>query len=158
MDHIAANQTLLLKYMSTQLKEKVDLIKSLNPVQNKTSTPQIAMLRHQLGIQSKTTTMSESSTLFDSVGGVGGNSNSKDGGEMTLEKCLEIFGDLEREIKGFSQAYLDKEKASQSIMAKLSHNQHQAVRNAHMEVGDLVDNKVSMQVADREKEIRESVR
>ena len=32
MDHIAANQTLLLKYMSTQLKEKVDLIKSLNPV------------------------------------------------------------------------------------------------------------------------------
>ena len=55
--------------------------------------------------------------MFESVGGA-----ESGGVEITLDRCLEIFSELESEVKGLSQAYLDKEKASQTIMAKLSHN------------------------------------
>jgi len=33
-----------------------------------------------------------------------------------------LLAELETEIKGLSQAYVDKEKASQSITAQLNHN------------------------------------
>ena len=36
----------LLRYMTTQLRERISLAKSLNPTANKSSTPQLAMLRH----------------------------------------------------------------------------------------------------------------
>ena len=61
---------------------------------------------------------------------------------MTLDKCLEMFKEFDTEIKALQNAYQDKEKASQSIIAKMGLNQHQAVKNAHLEVSDLVEAKV----------------
>ena len=53
-----------------------------------------------------------------------------------------VLSELSLEIKGLSQAYQDKEKASQSILHKLSANQHQAVKNAHLEVSEIVQKQV----------------
>ena len=74
-----------------------------------------------------------------------------------LEKWVELLAELEKEIKGLSQAYQDKEKAGQVIMAKMSQNQHTAVRNAHMEVSDLVQEQVQAQVKVKEAELRAEI-
>lgn len=74
-----------------------------------------------------------------------------------LEKWVELLADLEKEIKGLSQAYQDKEKAGQVIMAQMSQNQHTAVRNAHMEVSDLVQGQVQEQVKVKEAELRAEI-
>ena len=34
----------------------------------------------------------------------------------SLDQCMIVFKELEQEIKGLSQAYIDKEKASQTIL------------------------------------------
>jgi len=80
-------------------------VQSLNPGKSKSSAPQFAILRHQLGIKSPS---QASSATLDTVCG------SKDGEseKCSLEECMGVLSELSEEIKGLAQAYQDKEKAS----------------------------------------------
>lgn len=78
----------ILKYVCGQLKERIQLAQSLNPA-NKKTNPQIAMLKHNLGLGS--------APKEESIA---------DEDEMaTIEHCQELFQDLESDIKQLSIAY-----------------------------------------------------